>query len=337
VNRVQCPISTLLRSTSNKSLHDLNGIQISKWMGRLGNNVQQLAHAFVYAERTGLSCVMTPEPDDLAELFHAPEVFMIQPASSHSSGCILHDNTGHEIRHDDNREADWFFIHCEGVHEDHIHDVLTKYLMPLKNKDFSTSLAEKVKARLNNSLTVYLRSGDVFNVMQKHECHRQPPCALYDDIFKKGSDGKPFQHMQLVMDAPKAGENSNPCKDFLLNRLGDRASYSEGSLVQDASKIMSSEYLVAGFSTFSLYLALMSPSLKTIFVSNPATGGQQNPAEPNYFPFDRGCSPPPGVALVRYTIADQEKYRPVARDNIDWMLAYNNIPDPDVCVPDDRD
>ena len=110
----------------------------------------------------------------------------------------------------------------------------------------------------NDTLTVHLRSGDVFGE-KPHPAYGQPPLAFYERVI----DSKSWKQLVVV-----AEDDSNPCLASLLAYASDRSVPTEVSgreFVDATLAISRSSHLVASRGTFVPAVVYLSKNAKVIY------------------------------------------------------------------------
>jgi len=189
------------------------------------------------------------------------------------------------------------------------------------------------------TLTIHLRSGDIFGLAHQHQQHRQPPCSLYRRIIQGGIDGKRFKKVYLVTEMSAAQRlrafsrawrrHRNPCIDMIM-RMASKPPRRQsqdlrrqrlphdsllavkvmgGSLESDACALLRAQNLVVAYSTFSAALALLSSRVSRIYGVS--------------VPYLTGCRLAPGVSFQRFEVPGMEELRPDLQENVFWMKSYS--------------
>ena len=256
-------------------------IEISRWLGGLGNNLIQIVHGIYLAKQKRAVLIMP----DKHKCFTPRNIDFRDGADSF-----------------DIYEAWWFFKDIKRCAEGkklpkHTYNALKQQcsiLQEMRLKDYQSifreyvyPLFDKIDCHKNsnnrNNLVIHIRSSDVFNIEKEslyhqkllkstphpirrlwrkyryrpkvHPSYGHPPLCYYDSII----NSKSWDSIKLV-----AEDRLNPVIPVLLKRY-PTIIHEPQSLNDDIREILGAENLIIGTGTFAFTLALSSPSLKVLY------------------------------------------------------------------------
>ena len=215
-------------------------------LGRFGNGIQQFLHARSFGTALTASSVLffpneNMSKDGLKGLSDGP----LRPLKGPFQDCQLH------------AKSIWRSDFFESGTQLHAFDTLSS----LEMLDFLRSLYQHLidgEQRDTDTLTVHLRSGDVFGE-KPHLAYGQPPSAFYERVI----DSKSWKQLVVV-----AEDESNPCLDSLLAYASERSIPAEVSgreFVDATLAISRSSHLVASRGTFVPAVVYLSKNAKVIY------------------------------------------------------------------------
>eukprot|EP00928_Gymnodinium_smaydae_P069479 TRINITY_DN5299_c0_g1_i2.p1 TRINITY_DN5299_c0_g1~~TRINITY_DN5299_c0_g1_i2.p1 ORF type:complete len:352 (+),score=28.00 TRINITY_DN5299_c0_g1_i2:62-1117(+) len=225
-------------------------VTIKRWTGRIGNNLEQLAHAIVYAESIGARHVVLPHVGKrrggLGKLFALPRSFSIYPNTKLQGVANCYETRV--------RKNPFFFMHCASVQRSDYKSALTRYVKPFLRPDTKAACAREGQGF--DGLTIHLRGGDLTN--KDHPQARFPPCSLYIKVLQENR----FATLRVVAEPGK----KSPCIDILIRDSGVPVQVQNGPVVEAACALMSAQHLVYGLSTFAETMALLNTNLRSVAV-----------------------------------------------------------------------
>jgi hypothetical protein len=231
-------------------------VRIPAWFKRLGNNLQQLFHAIVYAESERIPRVIIPEGGHVRELFDLPRVIYVQPRLLPKPDCNLSFNA--------------FYQTCTlGFNKIDFRRALLTYVKPHLKQDVQEVCQSKDEE--NPDLVIHIRGGDLHAFHEMHPQSRMPPCSYYRHLIATHQ----FQSVRLVVED---GDRDLYCGRQLLSAFRNSTSVvvrqTDHSLIDDACTLMTSQYVAFGLSTFPESLSMMSGTLKKVYVPTLKANGR---------------------------------------------------------------
>eukprot|EP00929_Paragymnodinium_shiwhaense_P080363 TRINITY_DN41909_c0_g1_i1.p1 TRINITY_DN41909_c0_g1~~TRINITY_DN41909_c0_g1_i1.p1 ORF type:complete len:715 (+),score=105.58 TRINITY_DN41909_c0_g1_i1:76-2220(+) len=316
----------------------LQTFTISKWTGRIGNNLAQLANALAAARRVGAQLVKLPRPGSLAQLMTLPRRLWLRRGMRRQqvSGVEADPQLAKLCRGltEADLSSEWFYRQpCASVTAGERRQALLRHAMPRLRQRWQRCIRRG--GRDPGLLTIHLRSGDIFGAAQGHQQHRQPPCAMYEKIISEGRPGG-YQRVLLVTDGDLRHksrteeqadgdivDHSNPCIAYIAamgsgqpsserlsgQRGAIQVSIQRGSASAAACSVLRARNVVVAFSTFSAALALSSKYVRRVY------GTDMTPL------LDCDIS---NVAFFRMRVPGLDDERPRVSENRRWMLEYNH-------------
>jgi len=219
-------------------------VEITRWNGRFGNNVLQMAAALSYAKSLGAKALILPSFPAASKLFELPQKIELSEASDGTllPKCDAVNATG----------VFWQYA-CDRVPAKVAHNLVTKYIRPHLSKELRTCIAAPYRASEEQLLTVHFRTGDILDITA--------PCSFVERIFKDGS----FDRILLV----SAGEH--PCEAALVDRLGKekvkatRLRNEAKRLMLDICALIRAKHLLFAHSTFPEGAMMLGNSARTVY------------------------------------------------------------------------
>lgn len=213
-------------------------VNISKWGGRLGNNLMQLMHAWWIAEHHQTQVSYPPHPFLCPS--PPPEKVMFEGIFFYSRDYI--PLSGRPMVPQDYREIG--ARHITGVTQ------LTRFPVP------------------PDVLVVHIRNGDIFS-KNAHPGYVQPPLNYYLKIFQHAH----ITDLSKVWVVCSDEKPLNPIMQELINR---GCQLKQGDLIESTSIIANAAHFVSSLSTFSLIFSYLNPNLKTLYYPDFFTYGQMD-------------------------------------------------------------
>ena len=208
-------------------------IIIKNWQGRIGNNMIQLIHSILFAQEKGHNIVQIPKHP----LFKKREIILREVI-----GCEPKDQT------------DFFFSSrkmsfLKSIPMYRYREIAQTRILPILNFDIPK------KRKIQNTVSVHLRGGDIFN-KKPHPNYIIPPLSYYYNILKDFEQNK----ITIVYE-----DKRNICLQP-LNDTFKEATYQSCKLINDIQLLCESETFVCGMGTFSTLIYFLSPNIKNIFL-----------------------------------------------------------------------
>ena len=222
-------------------------ITIRRWYGRLGNNIQQIALALLYAERHRCHLI-TPEHPLVAPVTHG----QVKPwhRNVRLKNRFFYFKSGSSSTPD--VDLDYHHV-C-----DTIHNTALKHITPQLKLQIGDPFDDDV-------LVIHLRGGDIFRAAS-HPGYVQNPLSFYDSLIQN------FNKTILVCEA----ENTNPIAAILASRPS--VSIQSSSIEADFATLLRARNLaISGVGTFAMAAALCSPHLKALYCSDRYMTEHLNP------------------------------------------------------------
>lgn len=211
-------------------------IKITKWSGRLSNNLRQINNALHIA------------------LFYDYKLSI--PKHSFINHKVINDYNKTVKTTDKNIISDVFFYNKK--YEKCFDD---KYIIKVK-EILKQMFIIKVDANKSttNDLLIYIRSGNIFygydkKILDVHKLYVQPPLSYYLNII----DSEKWDNIKLI-----AEDTLNPVINELL-KLHPEIEFKIQSLEEDVKEILSAKTVVSAFGTFIIELLALSNNIKKIF------------------------------------------------------------------------
>lgn len=215
---------------------------ISHWTGRLGNNIQQVANALLFAQKTGTSFEQILDHDIINKFYVnfgsdgeriSGRFYSWEPLVNCETGIAYGQNeTGNA--------KEYIYENIRNICKNYVYDNL-----------------KKIDYISDDTLVIHIRSGDIFDVEYKipHN-YVQNPLAYYLTLIENFDD-------VLVVAEP----GNNPIVDKLKNIKKIR--FQSKSLIEDYSTLIAARNLSSsGVGTFAISAALCSRNIKNFYTSN---------------------------------------------------------------------
>jgi len=207
-------------------------IHICNWVGRLGNNINQVLNALQIALYYNYN-VLIPE-----HKYFNKRYIVINNKITIDAEKITDDNNFFYINKLENIE------HC--LFRKNLDDTLyiLRDLFTIQN---SESLHSK-------SVVIHIKSGDILG-SKTHAKYMMPPLSYYTDIINKNK----YKRIWLV-----AEDIKNPCVNKLL-QLYPNIIFNKQRLTEDIELILEAQTIIESFGSFVSSLLLISENIKTIY------------------------------------------------------------------------
>lgn len=220
----------------------VKAVRVTRWYGRLGNNIQQVINAIDYA---------------LQHVSREPVVVQFPRVSGHhvfSGGDIWINAAGDrtEVRRYDVLLEDVFFF-CDRI--DLVsswarkREIGIRYILPLLKKIISVDPAPRY------DVSLHVRGGDIMSQANVCTVMIPPPLKFYTDIVTGFQD----KRIALVCE-----NDANPCAPILTSLPGVDARRMD--MWQDVERLVNSRCLAFGITTFPIIACLVSPHLRHVIV-----------------------------------------------------------------------
>ncbi len=223
-------------------------LQLSDWMGRLGNHLIQLSCAINVAQ-TSKSLLIVPEHGILRKRAYDFRLKGGDHCNEEISGPFFLQSDCYQfpIQYDQDRRR---------VFLDHIREQMM--YRSLRGRLRDKLLPEPDTQLDDETLVINMRSGtDIFRSSPPPQNdYMQPPLSFYKYIIKKHGYRK-----CLIVSEP---ERANPVIAALLSWGGDRdiRIKTHKSVQNDVATVLNARHLIAAHSTFTWCLALMSKHIR---------------------------------------------------------------------------
>jgi len=207
-------------------------INISKWHGRLGNNITQVIHAIQIGIHFNYNVILP------SHSFFNTTYIIINPYINIDAPLISVPNN---------------FYYREQCNVDLtiFNNNIKQSIQLLK----SIILLPNAKQLPINDLVIYIRSGDLFLNKNPHSDYITPPFSYYTSIIKKNK----FNHIYIVTE-----DLNNPCTNALLYHY-PYIQYKKQSLEKDIQLLLSATNVVESYGTFTPTLLMLSNHIKNIY------------------------------------------------------------------------
>lgn len=239
-----------------KGLRIHNRIVINKWFGGLCNNIAQLCHAIYLAKKTRSYLEILPHPGFL----HTRDFDFTNGEQ------IQNTISGNFFALDKN------IFGVKTIEWNLRRKILKTYVRPMLPEEWFPHAG-------NDSLTIHIRSGDIFRCKTRIEAwkqagnpvrgliriltdrHRvntlfvQPPLAFYKRVI----ESKMWSRIVIV-----AQDMENPVIPTLLNSYSN-IEFQLGSLESDIIALLSAQNVIIGYGSFGLTWALVSDYIQSLY------------------------------------------------------------------------
>ncbi len=209
----------------------MNNIIIQSWYGRFGNNLIQLINAITYGLQNNYNRIIFPNHQ-----------FLI--TNNIIIDINIHNKKENYIASD---EYDFFFLAINNkikytYNIKYLFDNFIKHIINIDNSEYTT----------NYDLTLYFRSGDIFEGSYNHE-YVQPPMSFYDEIIKKENT----KNILLVSEVL-----NNP----VIKYYSDFYKWNKNSIEEDIKILINSKVICIVNSFFSIIVMLLSKKIERFYV-----------------------------------------------------------------------
>lgn len=281
-------------------------VELERFHGRIGNNLAQLGHILLFANRSGAGRIhLAPAkeqdiptraerqnreqllsifdlPDDLYLEGRGPDSDIVVPETCESSRRLLREG---------GKYVDpWYRTPCSNASAREYRELLHRYLRPLLSSKLSACVS-RGDAGAARTLTVHLRSDDVWpssgRLAATPRIWTMPPCAMFEKVVRDGG----FERV-VVVTSP---DRRNPCVawfEAFSARSGVAVELQSGSVLEDACALLRAEHLMLSYSSFGHNLALLSDRLRRIYT--------RGVFDPHWL---LGCDVGPDIGLLKFDIA----------------------------------
>jgi len=210
---------------------------ITKWYGRLGNNITQIINAIYFAEYFKIDKIMFPRHNN----FNTYQIDLKKYINEKKNDKLYqHDFFSRK------KICESYNI-CESIFDDvnvKVGDILKKiFIFKSENLDLN-----------NDDLVIHIRSGDVYS-KSPHPGWVQPPLTFYEKII----DSKPWKRIFLICE-----DNKSPIIQPLLIKY-NFIHFKLQSLAEDINYILQCKNICFGMGSFVPTLLIMNDHLNTIY------------------------------------------------------------------------
>jgi|688.fasta_scaffold488203_1 hypothetical protein len=215
-------------------------ITIDPWYGRLGNNIQQIALAIMYAKKKFFR-VKTPEHNSIASISLGKKGFCGDKIKIKNRFFFFSDPKKCES----DIALSYEYV-CANIQK-----IAQEYITP----NFKFRVAEPFN---ENVLVIHLRGGDIFKKEgNAHPEYVQNPLSFYQNLIKN------FKKTILVYEPV----NESPIVSILKNLPS--VTVQSSSIESDFATLLRAKNLAtSGVGTFAVAAALCSKNLKNLFCTN---------------------------------------------------------------------
>jgi hypothetical protein len=271
-----------------QAIHN-GSVVMSRWVGRIGNNLHQIVYAIFTAKLSGMERVKPPGVGPISKLFDLPKSITIEPDAEFRSRASC-----------SSLNEQYYYVQCRGAKQADYTKVLQEYLVPHLNSE-SRDACKREVSNSERELVVHLRSGDLLN--NPHKKSAMAPCSFFDTLINREHG---FRRLRVITEP----DHRHPCLPLIAKTSVNTTVQSE-SLAADACALMHADHLAIGAdSTFSVALSWFNTRPVTIY--DPF--GKCRSAEERMCPSGkRAMYCVPGIGTVR-----------TGQDKVDWMLKYNS-------------
>lgn len=232
-----------------------NIVKITRWDGRLGNNLCQLAFAIFMAKSKSYRLTY-PSHKIIKQIqfdFTKNNVTS-QPQTTHNelSGNFYFCPAPNLYRPYNTKS---FQYNIDDYDQRMVHQIFINHIS-------KTILNSNPKKSLSKSLVIHLRGGDIFSSPKPHTSYVQPPFAFYQCIID-GYINTDFNVLLVTED------RKNPCLNEIVSyckNIGLESTIQTSSQLQDLSTLAHSEHLVLSNSTFSYVGLMMNQNCKIVHI-----------------------------------------------------------------------
>lgn len=210
-------------------------LHITKWYGRLGNNITQIRnclHIAIYYKYN----ILLPKHN-----FFKREYIIINNDINKNSDKLIDDNFYYFKNKIKNIDDKIFITNTEEVIK------ILKDNFVLNNININLQLNK-------DDLLIHIRGGDVFN-KKPHKSYIMPPLSYYKNII----DSNKFKNIYIISE-----DRKNPCIDILL-KLYPNIIFKSQKLEEDIKLILNTFNIVESFGTFIPNLMFLSEKIINIY------------------------------------------------------------------------
>ncbi|KAK8845680.1 hypothetical protein M9Y10_020598 [Tritrichomonas musculus] len=205
-------------------------------IGQFGNHVIELLHAYQFAKYIGLSSI----------IFQHYFMDQIKP--------FKYKDITIEIA---TIPYKYYRNHCISIDFYHSLPNLPRIPFEIDQKFKKWYLKRFSKISIpNDTLTIYIRSGSIFDRGYVHRFYGQPPCNYYKDVIKMRN----WSDIRII-----ASDDKNPCVN-IIREMG--AKFEQHSFDDDFSYLINSKNLVISRGSFSYAVILFSYGIKKLYTFN---------------------------------------------------------------------
>lgn len=216
-------------------------VNIINWYGRLGNNITQIINAIIFAYYKKINIINFP-----THYFFKSQSIDLKICSSNSNSKI-----------NNNSYNDIFFSRKEICKKYNLKETMFENNQINIRKIIKNlfNLPEYKKLNISdNTLTIHIRSGDVYS-KNPHPGWIQPPLIFYENIINE----KEWEKIILICE-----DDKSPIIKPLMNKYKN-ISFIIQSLEKDINLIIQSKNICFGMGSFIPTLLLLNENLNTIY------------------------------------------------------------------------
>jgi len=236
------------RAPLRKSLWLGNGalnlpVTIEGWYGRLGNNIQQISLAIIYAKKNGLRAT-TPDHTNIKPISFGQSKFW--PDMLKIKNRFFYFSEPGELVHPFSDITLEYRYICENIQ-----DIAREFIAP----NFKFKIGEPLG---DNVLVIHLRGGDVFREGKNAvTTYVQNPLSFYQNLIKN------FDKTILVCEPG----HENPIVSILKDNPA--VTIQSSSVEEDFSTLLRAKNIAtSGVGTFAIAAALCSKNITKLFCTN---------------------------------------------------------------------
>jgi hypothetical protein len=224
-------------------------VTIDRWYGRLGNNIQQIALAILYAQQHGRRALI-PEHPQIKAIHYGNKKFWSDRLKNKNRFFFFTDNAQEAI----DIELNYEYV-CENIQK-----VAQTYITP----HFKFKIDEPFD---QDVLVIHLRGGDLFDPTGEiHPGYVQNPLSFYETLIR---------HYKKTILVCEPGL-TNP----IIPRLKEHPSVTlqSSTIEADFQTLLRAQNIVtSGVGTFAIAAALCSRNLKNLFCTDRYLNEHLNP------------------------------------------------------------
>jgi len=279
-------------------------VVVSRWTGRLGNNLYQIVYAIFTAKLSRTEYVTPPvrgrilTKGQLYELFDLPRVLRIEPDDEFRARATC-----------SSRNDEYYRVLCTGATRADYTKVLREYILPHLKVE-AREACNKEASKSARELVLHLRSGDLLTdefLYRPLKKASLAPCSFFDVLINQDPG---FQQVRIITETVHhGGQKTHPCLQYIAER-NPNVTVQSDSLAADACALMYADHLGLGaYSTFSIALSWFNPRPVTMYDPFGKCRRAGHPICQNGIKVSY-CIP--GIRSVR-----------TGKEKFDWMLGYN--------------